>query len=127
MCVKLPSGDLKPDPYPLHFTSIYIYRVIIALRVCGLHNFFFFLSVNSFIPFSLRSYFGRSILVKSHAWMISDRGKNLFVRPLLVNFYVVSVPFFDVTSSIASDPFFFFCIISLYSVAFFQCNFSCGE
>ena len=105
MCVKLPSGDLKPDPYPLHFTSIYIYRVIIALRVCGLHNFFFFLSVNSFIPFSLRSYFGRSILVKSHAWMISDRGKNLFVRPLLVNFYVVSVPFFDVTSSIASDPF----------------------
>ena len=33
--MKLPSGDLNPDPYPPHPTNTYIYGVIIALRVCG--------------------------------------------------------------------------------------------
>ena len=35
MCVKLPSGDLNPDPYPPHLISTYTCRVTIAPRVCG--------------------------------------------------------------------------------------------
>ena len=34
MYVKLPSGDLNPNPYPLHLTSIYTCEVTIAPRVC---------------------------------------------------------------------------------------------
>ena len=34
MCVKLPLGDLNPDPYLSDSTSTYIYRMIIAPRVC---------------------------------------------------------------------------------------------
>ena len=34
MCVKLLLGDLNPNPYPLHPTNTYTYRVIIAPRVC---------------------------------------------------------------------------------------------
>ena len=33
MCVKLPLGDLNPNPYPLHLTSIYTCRVTIMSRV----------------------------------------------------------------------------------------------
>ena len=35
MCVKLPPGDLNPDPYPPHPTSAYIYGATIAPRMCG--------------------------------------------------------------------------------------------
>ena len=35
MCVKFPVGDLNPDPYPSHPTSIYTYRVTTAPRVRG--------------------------------------------------------------------------------------------
>ena len=35
MCVKLSPGDLNPLPYPPYPTNIYIYGVIIVLRVCG--------------------------------------------------------------------------------------------
>ena len=35
MCVKLPPGDLNPDPYSPHPTSIYTYGVTITPRVCG--------------------------------------------------------------------------------------------
>ena len=34
-CVKLPPGDLNPGLYPPHLTSIYTYKVIIALKVWG--------------------------------------------------------------------------------------------
>ena len=34
-CVKLPSRELNPIPYPSHPTSIYTYGVTITLRVCG--------------------------------------------------------------------------------------------
>ena len=34
MCVKLPLGDLNPDPCPLHSTSIYTCGVSIAPKVC---------------------------------------------------------------------------------------------
>ena len=33
--MKLPHKNLNPDPCPLHLTSIYTYRVIIVLKVCG--------------------------------------------------------------------------------------------
>ena len=33
MCVKLPPGDLNPNPYPPHPTNIYTYGVITAQRV----------------------------------------------------------------------------------------------
>ena len=33
MCVKLLSGNLNSDPYPLHPTNIYTCRVTTALRV----------------------------------------------------------------------------------------------
>ena len=33
MCVKLPSGDLNPNPYPPHPTGIYICEVITTPRV----------------------------------------------------------------------------------------------
>ena len=36
MCVKLPLGDLNPDPYPLHSTSIYTCRVTITPKVGGI-------------------------------------------------------------------------------------------
>ena len=35
MCVKLPPGDLNPDPCPPHPTSIYTCGVTTAPRVCG--------------------------------------------------------------------------------------------
>ena len=35
MCVKLPLGDLNPDLYPPHHTSIYTCEVTNAPRVCG--------------------------------------------------------------------------------------------
>ena len=35
MCVNLSLGDLNLDSYTPHPTSTYIYRVIVALRVCG--------------------------------------------------------------------------------------------
>ena len=35
MCVKLPSRDLNPDPYPPHPTNIYTYKVITAPKVCS--------------------------------------------------------------------------------------------
>ena len=35
MCIKLPLGDLNPDPYPLHPTSTYTCGVTIEPRVCG--------------------------------------------------------------------------------------------
>ena len=37
ICVKLPPGDLNPNPYPLHPTSTYTYRLIITPRVCEVH------------------------------------------------------------------------------------------
>ena len=33
MCVKLPPGDLNPDPYPPHSTNIYTCRVTIAPKM----------------------------------------------------------------------------------------------
>ena len=35
MCVKLPSENLNPGPYPPHPTSIYIYEVTTKSRVRG--------------------------------------------------------------------------------------------
>ena len=35
ICVKLPSGDLNPDPCPPHPTSTYTCRVIIAPKMCS--------------------------------------------------------------------------------------------
>ena len=35
MCVKIPSGDLNPDPCPPHPTSTYICRVTTAPKVRG--------------------------------------------------------------------------------------------
>ena len=35
MCVKLPLGDLNPDPYPPRPTSTYTCGMTIAPRVCG--------------------------------------------------------------------------------------------
>ena len=35
MCVKLPPGDLNPNPYPSHPTSTYTYGVITAPRMHG--------------------------------------------------------------------------------------------
>ena len=35
MCVKLSPRDLNPDPYPLHFTNIYTYKVTTISKVCG--------------------------------------------------------------------------------------------
>ena len=37
MCVKIPPGDLNPNPYPhsSHFTSTYTCRVIIAITMCN--------------------------------------------------------------------------------------------
>ena len=35
MYVKFPSGDLNPDPYPPHPTSIYTCEMTTAPRVCG--------------------------------------------------------------------------------------------
>ena len=35
MCVKLPPKDLNPNSCPSHPTSTYIYKVIIAPRVCN--------------------------------------------------------------------------------------------
>ena len=35
MCVKLPPGDLNPDPCPSHLTNTYTCGVTIAPRVCG--------------------------------------------------------------------------------------------
>ena len=35
MCVKLFPGDLNPDPYPPHPTSIYTCGVTTASRVCS--------------------------------------------------------------------------------------------
>ena len=35
MFVKLPPGDLNPDPNPPHLTSIYTYEVTTAPRVRG--------------------------------------------------------------------------------------------
>ena len=35
MCVKLPPGDLNPDPCPPHSTSTYTFGVTIVPRVCG--------------------------------------------------------------------------------------------
>ena len=42
MCVKLPSRDLNPDPYPPHPTSIYTYGVTTAPRVRGEQYFNFY-------------------------------------------------------------------------------------
>ena len=33
--MKLPHGDLNPNSYPQHPTSIYTYRITTAPRVCG--------------------------------------------------------------------------------------------
>ena len=33
--MKLPPGDLNPDPCPPHSTNTYICRVTIASKVCG--------------------------------------------------------------------------------------------
>ena len=35
MYVKLPLKDLNLNSYPPHSTNIYIYKVIIVLKVCG--------------------------------------------------------------------------------------------
>ena len=35
MCVKCPLGDLNPDPYPPHLTSIYTCGVTITPRGSG--------------------------------------------------------------------------------------------
>ena len=35
MCVKLPPGDLNPDPCLPHPTSTYTYEMTIAPRVCS--------------------------------------------------------------------------------------------
>ena len=35
MCVKLPPGELNPDPYPPHLTSIYTYKMITVPKMCG--------------------------------------------------------------------------------------------
>ena len=35
MCVKLPLGNLNPDPYPTHPTSIYTCEVTTTPSVCG--------------------------------------------------------------------------------------------
>ena len=35
MCVKLPLGDLNPDPYPSYLTSIYTCEVTTAPKVRG--------------------------------------------------------------------------------------------
>ena len=56
MCVKLPSRDLNPDPYPPHPTNIYTCKVITAPKVgsdyseemlvfCFLFFVFFFLTL----------------------------------------------------------------------------------
>ena len=34
MYVKIPLGDLNPNPYPLHPTNIYTCRVAIVSRLC---------------------------------------------------------------------------------------------
>ena len=41
MCMKLPPGDLNPNLYPLHSTSIYTYRVTTASKVRGGHQYGF--------------------------------------------------------------------------------------
>ena len=38
MCVKLPSRDLNPGPWPLHPTSTYTCGMTIAPKVCGGDN-----------------------------------------------------------------------------------------
>ena len=40
MCLKLSSGNLNPGPYPLHSTSTYTCKVIIAPKICDGMKYF---------------------------------------------------------------------------------------
>ena len=42
MCITFLVGDLNPDPYPLHPTSTYTYRVTTALRAHGGNTYYLY-------------------------------------------------------------------------------------
>ena len=59
MCVKLPPGDLNPDPCPPHPTSTYTCGMTIAPRMCGGHthifsSIFYWIYMNRSLPMKLR-------------------------------------------------------------------------